>query len=227
MDITTITDFLSSKNGIIAGLTALISLLLLVFKLFQTVKKAKLLSRADLVVSPLDTDERARALPGYPVLTPHDGRGRIFTYGVKLKINLAHNRKSDDEITVHAVTVQVDAYDPSERPEFNYSADFDSLIGRRIAPTRVFNVQLSGQKVLESTWIDANSEPQQSKSANILDVPAPFSLRLQKEEPGELLEITVAACEFGLYTFRLIFHYFIAGKDRERVSEPIQFYFFE
>ncbi len=227
MDYNAIISFLSSKGGIIAGLTALLSLLLLFINLYQKIRQSKLLSRADLDISPFDNSERISALSGYPVVTLENSNEPVFTGGIRARISLAHNQHSDDEITIYAVKVKVIDYLAGEHTDLQYEVDFDKLIGRQIAPIRVFDVQLNGKKLHKSTWINSDHSVQDANSDNLLDVVPPISLSLRKSDRGEQLDITITAIEFGLYTLQFIFHYYVAGKNLDRSTEPIRFYFFE
>lgn len=224
MDYGAIISFLTSKTGIFAALGALLSLVLAFIKLYQTIRKSKFLSRADLIVSSLEEKERLVALPGHPVIHSRDREGAIYAGGLKIKITLAHNKAGDGDITIHAIKVSVNEFIAGEQAGLHYSVDFDKLIGREITPIRVFNIQLNGAVGHTLTYIDSEHAARQSNSDNLLDTDPSICFSLTKYDRSEELEINITANASGLYTLRLIFHYFIAGKCFERPTEPITIY---
>jgi len=86
MDYNAVVSFLTSKTGIVAGLGALLSLVLAFIMLYQTIKESKSFSFPDLVISSFDDNERLIALPGYPVIYPQDQERPAFTGGLIARI---------------------------------------------------------------------------------------------------------------------------------------------
>jgi hypothetical protein len=184
-------------------------------------------SAPDLVISTLSSAGRLLPLPGRePILTSKEP---IFTGGFRVRFSIAHNRATQEPISVTGVHVIVDEFQSGYAPEYRYRLNLDRIIGRRIAEVRTFTVCLRGSSISEATWVDSKREPFPARSANLLDVNPPITLVLEGDsrDSGEELDITVTANQQGLYKVRFLFAYFVQGKDHAQSSPAIRFYFDE
>ncbi|WP_158501601.1 DUF4062 domain-containing protein [Vitiosangium sp. GDMCC 1.1324] len=184
-------------------------------------------SLSDLNVSSLDSPRRRTPLDGHPVLAPPGGPPQLFTGGVHVSFTLAHNGEGKHSINLHATELEVVRFTPGRRPEYAYEIEGARLIGAGVAQPHVFTVLVFGNRVMPARWvIDAKRGTfREAKSANFFDTDDPRILTFPAGGADiEELKGTVMTCEQGLYELRFVFHYSVAGVDRQRTSEVAHVY---
>ncbi|HEX5748850.1 MAG TPA: DUF4062 domain-containing protein [Archangium sp.] len=182
---------------------------------------------SDLNVSSLDSPRRLTPLDGHPVLAPPGGPPRLFTGGVHVSFTLAHNGEGKHSINLHAMELEAVRFTSGLRPEYAYELEGTSLIGAGIARPHVFTVMVFGNRVMPARWvIDSKLGTfREAKSANFFDTDDPRILTFPADGADiEEIKGTVMACEQGLYELRFVFHYSVAGVDRQRASEVAHVY---
>ena len=182
---------------------------------------------SDLNVSSLASPRRLTPLDGHPVLSPPGGPSPLHTGGVHVSFTLAHNGEGKHSINVHALELEVVRFEPGPRPEYAYHVDGAALVGAGTPQPHVFSVALLGDRVGRARWVtDARlGRFAQARSANFLDTDDQrlFSFPASADDIEEIRG-TVLAQEPGLYALRFVFHYSVAGADRQKASEVVHVY---
>lgn len=183
----------------------------------------------DLIVSSLDSARRLSPLKGHPTIKLEGEKLKVFTEGFCALFSLTHNQIGSALIRVRGIVLRVLEFIPDKIPKYEYKVDFDQLIGKQTAETRVFNISLDGKNPPISIWVEDSNNPLFSETGNLLDVVPPRTLTLTSaaEDQGEELKMNVVAVTPGFYKLQFVFEYFVLGQDHFKESEIVQVYYHE
>jgi hypothetical protein len=181
---------------------------------------------SDLNVSPVGGARRLTPLDGHPVLSPATGPAPVFTGGFHVSFTLAHNGEGRQAISLHAMTLEVVSFAPDSRDEYHYRIEGGELIGAGMAKPHVFSISLFGERAGRAQWVlDARrGTSAEANTENFFDTDEPRVLTFAPEGSNEEIRGTVLAQDPGLYAVRFVFHYSVAGEDRQKQSDVIHVY---
>jgi len=182
---------------------------------------------SDLNISSLRAPRRLTPLAGHPVLSPSGYATPVYSGGVQVSFTLAHNGAGKHSINLHALVLEVLRYQPGAVAELAYVIEGEEVLGAGVARPHVFQVTLAGSRVEAARWVvDATrGVVHQARSGNFLDTLEPRVLTFPAGAPDiEEIQGTVLALQSGLYELRFVFHYSVAGEDRDRRSEAFLVY---
>jgi hypothetical protein len=198
-------------------------------KLVQQVKAMRESSLANgegcsrgLRISSLRSDDRLRALPGYPVKNKKEDK--IFTGGFRASFSISHAGVTERPIKLIGLRLIVEEYQASKDPTLAYKVDLDKIFGKGTAEALSFQASLRGT-VVKSTWITKDLRPETPKSENFFDIEPPRVLTfLPHNDAGEEIDVKVTATQVGLYKTKFIFQCSAEGEDSKTSSDPIYVY---
>jgi len=176
-----------------------------------------------LSITPLDFENRLRALPGYPVKKKQDKM--IYTHGFRASFSISHSGIIRHPIKLIGLRLIVEEYQGAKDPVLAYKGNLDNIHGKGTAEVQSFQVELHGTDPIKSRWITKELRSQPSKSENFFDIEPPRVLTFSPNgDPGEEIDVAVTATQAGFYKTRFKFQCSTGGSDSEIYSEPIYIY---
>lgn len=181
---------------------------------------------SDLNISPLDDASRLKPLAGFSTFQTSDGT-RIFPEGFSVSFTISHNEMGRETILLREMTLVVEHYDPSIKPEYQYALEGENVIGAGIIQPWSFYVEIEGDHVLTPYLALPNiAAYMRARPENFFQTDRPQLLSFSKNEQF-IQEIygTVKTRSVGLYKLRLCFRYNVGGrKDIAYFTHPIMVY---
>jgi hypothetical protein len=173
-----------------------------------------------LLISSLADPYRLVPLDGQPIL--RDGAGNpVYTGGAKVSFTLTG--AADGATVLHALTVDVLAYQPGPQERFSYRIQGAAVIGAGIAKAHEFAVVLSRGEPGKARWITGPGRFAFSSGANLLDTPQPFAFTFARGEV-EQLNGTLLVQDTGYYEVAFTFDYSHGAQAGRHTTAPIRLY---
>ena len=219
-------DAVSAITGVVAALAAG------TFTVLKIIAKKS--ERSDLRITDLSIPDSKRltALDGMNAITDTKNNRIVFPQGFNMDLELSHNGRGTDSITVRRIEIEVAQYEKGEKPEYESRIEGTKIFGAGTASDHRFHVPVFGKEVGPATWIiDAKTNKvEQAKNQDILSADAinkeghrvfTFDAKNNKHES---LRGTLLAQTPGFYQIQIHFYYSAGAKDHDYITKPIYVY---
>jgi len=218
-----ISIFVTIILAVVPGTLALIK--------WQTNRK---LERTELNISDLSRPESKRltALDGMEAILDADNDRIVFPLGFNMDLELSHNGRGSESITVRRIEVDVENYEAGERLEYERKMEGANIFGAGSAADYRFYVSLFGKEVDPATWI-INAKTNQTSRAKNRDLLSADVINKEghrvfyfdaSNQKSESLRGTVLAKQPGFYEIIFSFYYSIGAADLSYSTNPVYVY---
>ncbi|MHC4104039.1 MAG: hypothetical protein ACYSR9_03805 [Planctomycetota bacterium] len=230
----TIFEFIKTNANTISVIaTITVAIVSGTFAVLKILAKKKF-DQSDLSFSDLSNPDSKRltALDGMSPIVDTKNDRIVFPQGCNMDLELSHNGRGSDSVTVRRIEVEVQAYEPGDKPEYASKIEGANIFGAGTATDHRFHVSVFGKEVGLASWIiDAKTHKvEQAKNQDLLSAEA-----INKEghrlfyfdadtKKSESLRGTLLAKTPGLYQIHLHFYISIGSKDHDYSTKPIFIY---
>lgn len=173
-----------------------------------------------LAVSSLGDPYRLLPLDGYPTLKSPGGEP-VYTGGVRVSFTLTG--AGPGTTVVHAITMDVLAYQPGPQNHYSYALKGAAVIGAGVAKAHEFAATLSEGRAGKARWITAPGQFAFSRSDNLLDTPQPFAFTLAPNEV-EQISGTILVQDSGYYEIAFTFDYSNGPRAGRHTTSAVRLY---
>ena len=230
----TVLAFIKTNSDAISTITAVV--VAVVTGTFTVIKiiTNKQSNRSNLNISDLDKPDTKRLTPldGINAITDSKNDRTVFPQGFNMDLELSHNGRGSESITVRRIEIEVAQYEEGEKPEYETKFEGASIFGGGTASDHRFHVPVFGKEVGLATWI-INAKTNQVEQAKNQDLLSADAINRQghrvfcfdsQNNKRESLRGTLLAKTPGFYQLQIHFYISVGAKDHDYITKPIYVY---
>jgi len=227
-------EFIKTNANTISVIAAItVAIVSGAFAVLKILAKRKF-DQSDLSFSDLSNPDskRVTALDGMTRIVDTKNDRIVFPQGCNIDLELSHNGRGRDSVTVRRIEVEVKEYEPGDNSEYTSKIEGSSIFGAGTAADHRFHISVQGKEVSLASWIiDAKKHKVElAKNQDLLSAEA-----INKEghrlfyfdadtKKSESLRGTLIAKKTGLYQIHFHFYYSIGSKDHSYSTKAIFIY---